>query len=187
MNSRIKGFIGSMLIITLGVSLVACGNTNEDAAGVSEEVEVAETQAFVSNATEDDLWVIEVSEAKIANNLQTVAHVKQYDQSVMDVNYENHPSDGMEYLLINMNVIKQQAGKNAFMWNDVYVLADGNEYHRGDDVFLDDHEYKRMAGNDLQFGENEGWICIEVPQSIQTPIELHYMSDGNERSVMINL
>ena len=75
--------------------------------------------------------------------------------------------EGKEIFLVKMNITKDDS-KEAIQW-DKLILKDGSgrEYHRIDDIFIDDLGMKRLPGTDLNFGTSEGWIAYEVDEKAE--------------------
>ena len=128
------------------------------------------------------MWQVEILEKEVVDELNTVTEVTQYYKSVMKVPYQNVPSDGNVYLLLNMKISKKEAGNSSFSWDNVSIVGEnGSSFERLDDVFLTDHGYKRMGGTDIKIGENTGWICFEISKeaSAQSLKFLYKSADGN--------
>lgn len=117
------------------------------------------------------------------DSLHTEAGVTQYDGSVASVPYDNLPSAGKIYLIIELTITKEKPGGKAFTWSDLWVVdAQGNRYHRmEDDTFLTSHTYNRMVGTDMRLGANQGVICFEIPkESAGELLTLVYTSEEGE-------
>lgn len=153
-----------------------------------ESQQSGDTETDTANAnTGDFIWDITVTNYEISDGLHTVVPVTQYDRSVMDVAYDNVPSSGNVFVLLELDVTKQKAGNAAFSWDDVSLVDnDGQTYTRMDDIFLQDHGYARMNGTDLKLGSYTGWICFEIPVAQSSDaLTLEYSSDSGTQSVSI--
>ena len=133
-------------------------------------------------------WKVSVKNVEISDGLNTVAKVKQYDGSLMDVAYTNIPSEGNEYLLLEIEVEKIGTGTTPFAWNNAAIknAKSDVEYKRVDDVFLTDHGYQRMNGTDLKIGDNDGWICFEIPETSETA-DLEFLYTVDDEKIQISL
>lgn len=193
-----KKFLSLIVLFALLICCTACSGKDspaqETAAPAQEETAAPEETAPQSETadeseqTEDDTaeegseggeftWQIELRGAEVKESLHTDAGVPQYDGEVLDVAFDNAPSEGCSFLILTLTVTKGAAGGGAFQWDNLTVVDEsGNAYKRMEnDSFLDSHAYKRMAGTSLQIGENKGSICFEIPtESAQGKLTLRY-------------
>lgn len=110
-------------------------------------------------------WTVELRDAQIRDALHTEAGLKQYDGSIVDVDYDDAPSEGQVFLILTFTITKTGTGGGSFDWKKLSLLdQDGNSYSRmEDDAFLQNHQYNRLASTPLQIGEYKGSICFEIP------------------------
>ena len=131
----------------------------------------------------DDSWIVRVIDVETRGSLTTKTQVKQYDGSMKDVDYDNEPSAGNIYCLINMSISKTAAGGSSFEWERLHIIGDdGMSYNRIEDIFLSNHGYDRLPGTDLQIGDNNGWICFELPQDVKVQ-KLIYETDDTQAEI----
>lgn len=154
----------------------------------AESQQSGSTETGSANAdTGDFIWNITVKNYEISEGLHTVVPVTQYDRSIMDVPYDNIPSDGNVFVLLELDIAKQKAGNATFSWDDVSLMDNSGQAHtRMDDIFLQDHGYARMSGTDLKLGSYIGWICFEIPSAQASgTLTLEYRSDSGTQSISI--
>ena len=93
--------------------------------------------------------------------------------------YQKDADDGKTFCLIKMS-IEKDGSKESIDWAKMKVTdSEGNEYERMSDEFLTDLGMKRMPGNTLNFGSNEGWIAFEVNDDAEG-LELSYSFESEE-------
>ena len=155
MNRRLLIEVWAILLILAG-----CGNTVSS--GKTQNLTSLETTV---NQTELD-WKITVDAAEKVKNLASSQAVAQYNGSKANVNYNEAPDAGKEFLLVKLTVKKQAVGKSTFSWKNCYVMDEnGNKYERmQDDTFLEHYGFKRLKAVDLTMGENTGYICVQVDE-----------------------
>ena len=93
------------------------------------------------------------------------------------------------YLLVLLNIDKAQAGKEKFLWSDLSVVdADGNAYTRmANDTFLETHGLPRVKATDLSIGNNHGYICFEVPATVDASmLTLVYSAEGSAQQIALS-
>ncbi len=181
-----KKFLSLVLLVALLICCTACSGGDQKAEEtaaptqtIEETPEEAPEETAQTSTGEDGegeemaaggdfTWQIELRGAEVKESLHTDAGVPQYDGEVLDVAFDNEPTEGYKFLILTLTVTKNAAGGGAFKWENLSVVdADGNTYSRMEnDSFLDSHAYKRMAGTALQIGENKGSICFEIPVEV---------------------
>lgn len=150
----VKRILAVFLAMLLALICAGCGS-NTSASGNGSTV----------GTLEGFPWTVELRNAAIKNALHTGAGLKQYDGSVVDVDYDDAPSEGNVFLILTLTITKTGTGGGSFDWAKLSLLdKDKNAYSRMEnDAFLQNHQYNRMAGTPLQIGEYKGSICFEVP------------------------
>ncbi len=145
-----KRIITALLLAALLLGLCACGRGQTRTA--------SDQSAFT--------WQIQLLGYEVKTALHTDAGVPQYDGAVLDVAYDNAPSEGCTFLILTLDIQKSRAGGGGFDWQKLTVRdADGNAYSRmADDAFLSSHTYNRLPGTALQIGGSRGSICFEIPE-----------------------
>lgn len=146
------------------------------------------TSVFAQEEKSKIIWNIKVNSFEVKEKLHTVTPVTQYDRSVVDVNYDNVPSNGNVYLLVDLEINKTAGGNRPFAWKDFTVVDnEGNKYNRlENDNFLQNHNYNRMRGDDLKLGKNNGFICIELPKKItEKELHLQYEYEGEIKKIQL--
>ena len=155
------------LALALVSACAGCGGGDK-----SQEVAPVGTDAPAQTGSESAVaslegfpWTVELRGAEIKDSLYTQAGLKQYDGSIMDVDYSDSPSDGNVFLILTLTISKTATGGGQFQWDKLTVAdGDGNTYSRMEnDAFLQNHQYNRMASTPLQIGEHKGSVCFEVP------------------------
>jgi hypothetical protein len=188
MPNKAQIVLGCILVFLMLV-LGGCGGDATPgpvAEPTSQPIPVATPQATVDQST--FTWQISIVGAEVKEALHTEAGVTQYDGSVATMPYDNLPSTGRVFLIVDLVVSKARPGGKAFTWDNLVARdADGNLYHRmEDDTFLASHTYSRMAGTDLKLGTNNGVICFEIPQErADEGFSLVYTSDEGETVLLL--
>lgn len=152
----------------------------------------AQAKAPTAAATEADsslIWQISVVESEITANISSTKAFVEYGGDVNQVSYSDQPSEGNVYLLVLVNIDKNQPGKEKFVWSELSVLdADGNAYARMDnDTFLETHGLPRIKSTDLSIGNNHGYVCFEVPASSDfSKLTLVYAAEGSAQNIALS-
>lgn len=170
-----KRMIALFLTALIVFVCVGCGSDASDAAQASEtqdpenadlESEAENDESGSSTGTLEGFpWTIELLAAETQDALRTMTSVRQYDGSMMDVVYDDAPTEGKVFLILTLAITKTDSGSGSFAWSQLSIQEpDGNGYARMEnDTFLQNHSYTRMAGTPLQIGKNEGSVCFEIP------------------------
>ena len=164
--------------------------TEEDAADVSdgeeadtEESSEGETEGTSSSTFDSETasvagWNLTVEDVELNDSLENVSVSLGYT-GVETSDYQKTADDGKTFCLIKMN-IEKDGSKESIDWANMKVTdSEGNEYERMSDEFLTDLGMKRMPGNTLNFGSNEGWIAFEVNDGAEG-LELSYSFESDE-------
>jgi len=132
------------------------------------------------------IWRITIDTSELTTNLSSTKAVVEYGGDVNQVNYSDQPEEGYAYLLILLNIDKTQPGKEKFLWSELAVVdADGKTYSRlEDDTFLELHGLPRIKATDLSIGNNKGYVCFQVPLSVDSArLSLIYSAVGSKQSI----
>ena len=145
----------------------------------------------VAAATADAslVWQISVETSEITSSISSTEAVVTYGGDVNQVSHSDDPSEGNVYLLLLLNIDKTQAGKDKFLWSDLSVVdADGNTYARmANDTFLETHGLPRVKATDLSIGNNHGYICFEVPATVDdSKLTLVYSAEGSAQQIALS-
>lgn len=164
--------------------------TEEDTADVSDGEETAteetsekETEGTSSSTFDSETasvagWNLTVEDVEVNDSLENVSVSLGYT-GVETSDYQKNADEGKTFCLIKMNVEKD-GSKESIDWANMKVTdSEGNEYERMSDEFLTDLGMKRMPGNALNFGSNDGWIAFEVNDGAEG-LELSYSFEAEE-------
>lgn len=139
-------------------------------------------------ANPDLAWAVSLSKFEIKEYLEAVVTVDQYNGSYDEVR-QQYPDEGNVYLIVNLTIAKQAAGAAAFDWSQLTIQDQaGTAYKRHEnDSFLDMYRYEpRMTGLEIKFGENEGWLCYEIPaEAADGSLSLVYSAEGSQQEINI--
>ncbi len=134
--------------------------------GCQSKPQAAVTQAVPTTIDQSGLpWSIIVVKWEVTNDLSGSQAAQQYNGDVVQIQYNEKPSDGKSFLLLDLSVTKQVAGASTFSWKNLYVKdSSGNHYARMEnDTFLENYNFPRLKSTDLTLGENKGFACFEIP------------------------
>ncbi len=148
--------------------------------------QVASTQPSASAQP----WQVTVAKFEIKNSLHSTELVTQYNGSKINVDHAQTPDAGTVYLIINVTITKTDDQSTApFDWQWLVVKdASGNAYPRlANDTFLEQYQYTpRITGLELRFGENNGWMCYQIPASAAAgKLTLAYTAEGNQQEIVL--
>ena len=118
-----------------------------------------------SAAAADNVNIIEALDYKITEKLYKETIETIYDGTYVDAKYENIPTDGYSYLLVQISV-----KPSTIIDADGFKVKIGNKtYNRiKDDAFLKNYDYSILAHNNIIVDEN-GWIVFEIPSTSKNP------------------
>ena len=173
-----RTLIHTVLITTLLLFTAGC------AAQAKAPAEAAESAADSSL-----VWQISVEASEITDSISSTQAVVAYGGDVSQVSHSDQPSEGNVYLLVLLNIDKAQAGKDKFLWSDLSVVdADGNTYTRmANDTFLETHGLPRVKATDLSIGNNHGYICFEVPATVDaSKLTLVYSAEDSAQQIALS-
>jgi hypothetical protein len=119
----------------------------------------------------------------------TIEIITLYNGEKSEVIHENVPSQGNVYLILNLSVEKIGSDTGSFESMNMAVMeAKGNSYQRlENDSFIEQHDFlPRMTGLPIRFGEGEGWVCFELPQTaVDGKLYLVYTSNEGQQKYEI--
>jgi len=153
------------------------------------------TQANVPAATatpETDqslVWNITIVESELTSNIASTKAFVEYGGEVNEVSFSDQPAEGKSYLLVLLNIDKNQPGKEKFLWSELSVVdAEGTAYLRHEnDTFLELHGLPRIKATDLSIGNNHGYICFEVPSSVDaSQLSLVYAKEDSAQKIALS-
>lgn len=157
--------------------------TTEESAEDTEEAAEEETEGTSSSTFDSETasvagWNLTVEDVELNDSLENVSVSLGYT-GVETSDYQKDADDGKTFCLIKMS-IEKDGSKESIDWAKMKVTdSEGNEYERMSDEFLTDLGMKRMPGNTLNFGSNEGWIAFEVNDDAEG-LELSYSFESEE-------
>ena len=153
--------------------------STEDTEETAEEAtEGTSSSTFDSETASVAGWNLTVEDVELNDSLENVSVSLGYT-GVETSDYQKDADDGKTFCLIKMSIEKDRS-KESIDWAKMKVTdSEGNEYERMSDEFLTDLGMKRMPGNTLNFGSNEGWIAFEVNDDAEG-LELSYSFESEE-------
>lgn len=153
--------------------------STEDTEETAEEAtEGTSSSTFDSETASVAGWNLTVEDVEVNDSLENVSVSLGYT-GVETSDYQKDADDGKTFCLIKMS-IEKDGSKESIDWAKMKVTdSEGNEYERMSDEFLTDLGMKRMPGNTLNFGSNEGWIAFEVNDDAEG-LELSYSFESEE-------
>lgn len=157
--------------------------TTEESTGDTEETAEEATEGTSSSTFDSETasvagWNLTVEDVELNDSLENVSVSLGYT-GVETSDYQKDADDGKTFCLIKMS-IEKDGSKESIDWAKMKVTdSEGNEYERMSDEFLTDLGMKRMPGNTLNFGSNEGWIAFEVNDDAEG-LELSYSFESEE-------
>ncbi|MGN0244193.1 MAG: hypothetical protein ACI4CT_09060 [Lachnospiraceae bacterium] len=181
---RRKIVMVAMLAVT-ALSFMACGKKQADDGNVNQNVETETNSdaAFSKDAVEVAGWSMQIEDVQMSKSLENVSTVLGYTDAET-VEFHQEASAGNQYCLIKCK-FEKGSSTEAIAWENMTLTDDkGNTYQRIDDSFISDLGMKRMAGTDLNFGSNEGWIGFEVADDVSA-LTLEYPFAEETYSVQI--
>ena len=153
--------------------------STEDTEETAEEAtEGTSSSTFDSETASVAGWNLTVEDVELNDSLENVSVSLGYT-GVETSDYQKDADDGKTFCLIKMS-IEKDGSKESIDWAKMKVTdSEGNEYERMSDEFLTDLGMKRMPGNALNFGSNDGWIAFEVNDGAEG-LELSYSFEAEE-------
>jgi len=134
-------------------------------------------------------WKIEILSVEVKTDLVTKEIVTLYTGDKDTVLHENFPAEGNVFLILDLSISKNGDESSTFDWEKLSVLDNnGVSYQRlENDSFLEQHNYApRMTGLPIRFGENEGWVCFELPASAaKGKLYLQYSTSEGQNKIEI--
>ena len=153
--------------------------STEDTEETAEEAtDGTSSSTFDSETASVAGWNLTVEDVELNDSLENVSVSLGYT-GVETSDYQKDADDGKTFCLIKMS-IEKDGSKESIDWAKMKVTdSEGNEYERMSDEFLTDLGMKRMPGNTLNFGSNEGCIAFEVNDDAEG-LELSYSFESEE-------
>ena len=135
------------------------------------------------------IWSITVDESELTSNISSTKAFVEYGGEVNEVSFSDQPSEGNVYLLVRLSIDKHNPGKEKFLWSELSVVdANNTAYSRHDnDTFLELHGLPRIKATDLSIGNNHGYICFELPASVDSShLTLVYAQAGSAQRIALS-
>ena len=148
--------------------------------------------APVAEATEADpslIWSMKIEESELTSNIASTKAFVEYGGTANEVSFSDQPAEGNIYLLVLLNIDKSHPGKEKYLWSELSVVdADGTAYMRHEnDTFLELHGLPRIKSTDLSIGNNYGYICFEIPASVDSSqLTLVYANAGSAQKIVLS-
>jgi hypothetical protein len=149
----------------------------------------AASQPISATVAQNGPWRVTVLGSETRDTLSGSQNALQYNGENVSTEIRETPVAGNVFLLLNIKIEKAQPGSSAFSWKKLYIAdGSGNKYARCDnDSFLESYGYKRIKSTDLTLGDNDGFICFEIPSGLKTNgLTLNYVSDDGDISIKLD-
>jgi hypothetical protein len=132
-------------------------------------------------------WEITIIEAELSDDLSTTKSAVQYGGDSVSYDLNIKPTEGYHFLIIEMIIEKIEMGVSSFEWNKLYILDEsGIRYQRlQNDMFLKNFNFPRIPSTNINFGSVEGFIAIEIPNSVLE--QKLYLVYDNETTLKIRV
>lgn len=98
----------------------------------------------------------------VSQGLHTVDSIVSYEGTTEVINYDDMPSEGNEYLLIDMGIEIFQSGQTIDLSN-INLEIDGITYNRINDSFISNHGYTPLPQYTVSYGSFDGILTYEIP------------------------
>jgi hypothetical protein len=135
------------------------------------------------------IWAVSLLKFEVKEKLEGITTVTQYNGTKYDEFHQQNPAEGNVYLLLKLSVDKQVTGSASFDWNQLTIQdSAGNIYSRhSDDSFLELFQYTpRLPGVALKLGDNEGWVCYEIPkQAADGRLRMVFDAEGSQQEIVV--
>lgn len=116
---------------------------------------------FVTMAMATSEDGIEVTEFELHEVLETVVTTTLYDGDVQDTTHSNQPTEGSQYLLVNVTASVETG--TMLDLDDIAIQLDEVVYHRlSVDSFLSTHNYTTLR-HGTTIMASSGWVVFEIP------------------------
>lgn len=188
-----KKLIVISMTLMMALSLCACGEKEKTPDETKAEVTTVVEEKGNTGKTDFEAvdvstagWTMSIDNVMIAAELSNTSEVLGYS-SASSTTFDQKANDGNTYVLINMIIKKDGAAENLKWDNMILTDANGNEYKRIDDSFIDSLTWKRMSGTDLNFGSHEGWFAYEIPEDkAASGLTLSYKFENETMEYKVN-
>ena len=108
---------------------------------------------------------VTVRDYEIKSELVTYDEEIIYGGDKVEVTYENYPSVGMNYLLVNVMLSTLQLENS----DDFIININGQKYYRLlQDEFISDHKYEILPHGQIM-ATVSGWMLFEIPKTADQP------------------
>ncbi len=138
-------------------------NSNGSSSGTSSTAPANDIEESTPETYEAAGWEIVYENSMVESSLENASVSLGYAE-VETNNFEKKADEGKTFCLIKLKITKNDSSE-IIDWSKFKLTdSDGNEYTREEDSFITDLGMMRMTGDNLNFGENEGWICYQIPE-----------------------
>lgn len=154
------------LCAAMVMSMAGCtgdDSSSESSKGTSSSTAKSEVEQNTPKTFDVAGWQIVYENCMVESSLENASVSLGYAE-VETNNFEKKAEDGKTFCLIKLKITKNDSSEIIDWSKFKLVDSDGNEYTREEDSFITDLGMIRMTGDNLNFGENEGWICYQIPK-----------------------
>ena len=157
----VLGLCAAMIMSMTGCTeSKSSSESSETTTGSSEKGEVKQNTPETFDAAG---WQIVYENCMVESSLENASVSLGYAE-VETNNFEKQADEGKTFCLVKLKITKDDSAE-IIDWKKFKLIdGSGNEYTREDDSFITDLGMIRMTGDNLNFGENEGWICYQIPK-----------------------
>ena len=178
------------LVVCVIVALMGCSDGAGGNGSPSEAPAAQQEAGAVGEAQDENIaWNIEVVRSELTKDISSTKGFVEYGGDITEVSYVDAPQHGYFFLLVEMSIDKTQVGPSKFEWSHLYVTdASGVKHFRHEnDTFLQLHGLPRIKSTALSIGTNKGFICFEVPETIdKKSLKLVCDMEGSEQTLQLN-
>lgn len=154
------------LCVAMIMSMAGCtgsDSSSEASNSVSSNTEKGEVKQNTPETFDVAGWEIVYENCMVESSLENASVSLGYAE-VETNNFEKQADEGKTFCLVKLKITKNDSSEIIDWSKFKLVDGDGNEYTREEDTFITDLGMIRMTGDNLNFGENEGWICYQIPK-----------------------
>lgn len=172
------GLLFAAAVLTWGLSFSTAAGSENGESAVEEASEAAggNTDRTGEGPLQDVVaagWHIVTENVEINTSLENISVALGYS-GVQTSEFVKTAEEGNTFCMVKL-LIEKEGSREEIEWGNMILTdAEGNEYFRISDEFIQDLGMKRMPGTKLNFGSNEGWIAFEIPADAVDGLTLSY-------------
>ncbi|MFV0503799.1 MAG: aryl-sulfate sulfotransferase [Lachnospirales bacterium] len=126
-------------------------------------------------------YTLDIYNFEVLDQLATTKQTLSYDGELIENKFENRPSKGNDFLVIDIELNKKN-GTEYINLNDIKLVNKDKIYSRQDSSILANHNYPPFTTSTVSFGDYTGNLIFEIPKGTNTK-DLYLQLNNKKKNI----